>query len=426
MTTTTSLGALPHACAAICSRNQDLWVRIQTAHQAWIAAKAATAQALAKEHAALDAFHAARSSFDDTCVALSRVYGTHGILPCPRPPLTRTWLPEHEQIVIEGLARCGTIRVEIASEYVPFTTSILPRLQALMPKLQLFRFLDVALDRVPANGLADITHLSRGIRFLTLAPVLESIDMSTMPFHLVDPATIPGLSTFASFAPVSVDQLGAVAAAWRELKSLDLRDVTAGTALIRNGVLFPRIESLLVKGGADSPLRLLSHRDMPALQSLSLVCDTDAQHGFFTGFLEPGPCTCLRSLSLSGKYAHAFTGSFDQLPELHSLCVAGLDGNSTHDFFQMWKTMARVPRKLAELRLENCAFGLGGATMCDLLTRRQAGRAKLHSLCIVQDMLYKDADDIFPAWMAPRLRQLVEEVTIDTSTSVKLCPRSDD
>ncbi|EJD39432.1 hypothetical protein AURDEDRAFT_171432 [Auricularia subglabra TFB-10046 SS5] len=249
-----------------------------------------------------------------------------------------------------------------------------------------------------------------------------------MPFDLIDPKTMPAITAFTIRAPVSVEQLGVMAAAWRELKTLDIRNVIGGAPLVRTNIPFPLLETLLVKGGAESPLRLLSYRDMPALCSLSIVCDTNAQSDFFASFLGPGPCTSLRSLSLSGKYVHAVPGSFNQLPELRSLCISSLEGRTAQAFFESWKlpVIARHPAKLADLRVENCAFGLAGPTMLDFLGHRQAGNAKLRRLFIVQHARYKDAGDIFPAWMAPRLRQLVDEVTIDTSTSVKLCPRSDD
>ncbi|EJD39433.1 hypothetical protein AURDEDRAFT_171433 [Auricularia subglabra TFB-10046 SS5] len=83
MPATTTSGDLPDACGAILL---DLQTRVHSAQQTWIAAKAATAQAVANEQAALQAFHAARRSFDDTSIALSRVYGTHGMLACPQPP----------------------------------------------------------------------------------------------------------------------------------------------------------------------------------------------------------------------------------------------------------------------------------------------------------------------------------------------------
>lgn len=312
----------------------------------------------------------------------------------------------------------GAARIEVRMEYsrrasFDFDAAILALLQADLPLLDSLEVHCPSGVSIPAG-----THL------LTSAPNLRRLSCGSIPMNAFQLDTLANIVSFSTAANITTADFEALCSQCRSLTALDLDGISGAGG--RATFALPRLEYLRCSNGSVIS-QLGEVNKVPRLRELDIRCRADV-HNAMTAFLS-APCVSLHSLTLrfdNSRGSIALRTFLSLLPSLPNLRVLRLhdfdiDCDELKTFFTSWNDAATLaqPPHLETLELQQCSSSPHGTnSLVRFLALRRPQGTPISRVVIAQRGTLHWNASIFPIWMVPRLKQLVDSVEIDVATAV--------
>ncbi|EJD54889.1 hypothetical protein AURDEDRAFT_156668 [Auricularia subglabra TFB-10046 SS5] len=313
------------------------------------------------------------------------------------------------------LERCRAFQISWNDPTIHFSDSLLPALLSNMPFITEF----IVKQHPDEARVFEVAGAPEHLPIFTLCPNLRVLELDCLPLNLIELSTMPNIEVFGIQSILTSRQLVAICQSWPRLRRFQHSSVRRLHAW-EDKVVFSQLEHLACSSQGHTMLNLISRIHVPLLHSLFLNCHSEVIVLAFTTFINATPWPNIRTLTVTGLFAHHVVDWLPYLPRLDDLCLVKISTPGMISLLTAWKTqiMLSFSTPLTRLQLIDCGFGDSAVdSFLSLLTYRRGSNATplLQDLVIVQGGITLGKKSFFPTWLMSRLAQLLRSAALSVS-----------